>query len=107
MSTRALAATTLTTRQFELVAKALSDPRRVALLEAIGSAEEFPCSRLCEQFPVSKGTISHHMKELLRAGLILARREGQYTLYEVCRDTITGYTNELTRRLGRAGSIAT
>jgi len=93
----------LPTRQFELVAKALSDPRRVALLEAIGSAEEFPCSRLCEQFPVSKGTISHHMKELLRAGLIRARRDGQYKLYEVCRDTIAAYSNELMRRLGAAG----
>ena len=100
MSTRAPAPATLTSRQFELVAKALSDSRRMALLEAIGSAQEFPCSRLCEQFPVSKGTISHHMKELLRAGLILARREGQYTHYEVCRDTLNAYTNELMRRLG-------
>lgn len=94
---------TLTTREFELVAKALSDARRMALLEAIGSAAEFPCHRLCEQFPVSKGTISHHMKELLRAGLIKARREGQYLHYEVCRDTIEAYTNELNRRLGRPG----
>ena len=101
MSTRSSAPATLTTRQFELVAKALSDPRRMALLEAIGSASEFPCHRLCEQFPVSKGTISHHMKELLRAGLITARREGQFISYEVCRETLTGYTNELMRRLGR------
>ncbi len=100
MATRAAAAPTLPNRQFEQVAKALSDPRRVALLEAIGSADEYPCQRLCKQFPVSKGTISHHMKELLRAGLIRSRREGQYKLYEVCRDAITAYTNELTRRLG-------
>lgn len=92
--------TTLTTRQFELVAKALSDPRRMALLEAISSAREYPCHRLCDEFPVSKGTISHHMKELLRAGLIRARRDGQYLHYEVCRDTIAAYTNELGRRLG-------
>ena len=44
------------------VSKALADPRRVALLEAISSAKEFPCSQLCKDFPVSKGTISHHMK---------------------------------------------
>ena len=99
MSTRTVGPPTLPTRQFELVAKALSDPRRVALLEAIGSADEFPCRRLCEEFPVSKGTISHHMKELLRAGLIRSRKDGQYKLYEVCRETITAYTNELMRRL--------
>ncbi len=100
MSTRTVAPLTLTSRQFELVAKALSDPHRVALLEAIGSADEFPCRRLCEQFPLSKGTISHHMKELLRAGLISSRRDGQFKLYEVSRETITAYTHELMRRLG-------
>jgi len=98
MSTRTAPPATLTSRQFELVAKALSDPHRVALLEAIGSADEFPCRRLCEEFPLSKGTISHHMKELLRAGLIRSR---QYKLYEVSRDTITAYTHELMRRLGQ------
>jgi len=87
-------------RQFELVAKALSEPRRVSLLEAIGSAREFPCQRLCHLFPVSKGTISHHMKELLRAGLIRSRSEGQYKYFEVNRDTITAYTEELKRRMG-------
>ena len=85
------------------MAKALADPRRVALLEAIASADEYPCHRLCEQFPVSKGTISHHMRELLRAGLIRARREGQFIHYEACRDTVTAYANELRRRLGHAG----
>lgn len=72
----------------------------MALLEAIGSAKEYPCSRLCDEFPVSKGTISHHMKELLRAGLIRARREGQYLHYEVCRDTLAAYMSELNRRVG-------
>jgi len=76
----------------------------MAIQEVIGSADEFPCHRLCEQFPVSKGTISHHMKELLRAGLIHARRDGQYIHYQVCRETLSGYTNELMRRLGGTGS---
>lgn len=82
------------------MAKALSDPRRVSLLEAIGSEREFACSQLCHIFPVSKGTISHHMKELLRAGLIRSRRDGQYKYFEVDRDTITAYTEELKRRMG-------
>ncbi len=82
------------------MAKALSDPRRVSLLEAIGSAQEFPCQRLCHIFHVSKGTISHHMKELLRAGLIRSRRDGQYKFFEVDRDTIAAYANELKRRMG-------
>jgi len=98
MTPRAVS-TTLTARQFEQVSKALADPRRVALLEAISGAKEFPCSQLCRDFPVSKGTISHHMKELIRAGLIRARRDGQYKIYEVIRETVDAYAEELTRRL--------
>lgn len=89
----------LSARQFELVAKALADPRRMALLGSIGSEREYSCQKLCLHFPVSKGTISHHMKELVRAGLIVSRREGQYRFYEVRRDVLAAYTAELMRRV--------
>ena len=57
----------ITGRQFELIAKALADPRRMALLETIAAERACPCQRLRDQFPVSKATISHHIKELVRA----------------------------------------
>lgn len=93
----------LSAKQFELVAKALADPRRMALLESIGSQREYSCQKLCSVFPVTKGTISHHMKELSRAGLIEARKEGQYQFYEVRREVLAAYTAELMRRVSRIG----
>jgi len=95
----------LSARQFDLVAKALADPRRMALLESIGGEREYSCQKLCFEFPVSKGTISHHMKELVRAGLIQSRREGQYRFYEVRREVLAAYTAELMRRVSRLGSL--
>jgi ArsR family transcriptional regulator len=101
-----MAATTtqplLSEKQFELVAKALADPRRMSILESIGGAREYSCRKLCLNFPVSKGTISHHMKELVRAGLIETRREGQHRFYEVRREVLAAYTAELMRRVARA-----
>lgn len=88
----------LTAKEFELVAKALADPRRMALLEAIASEEECACQKLREEFPVSKATISFHIKELVRAGLVEARREGQFLRCEVRRETLEAYTAELLRR---------
>jgi DNA-binding transcriptional ArsR family regulator len=73
------------------------------LLETIAAEEECPCQRLRREFPVSKGTISHHIKELVRAGLIQARREGLYLHCEVRRDVLEAYTGELLRRLKRTG----
>ena len=92
----------LTPLQFELIAKALADPRRMALLQAIASEEECACQKLREEFPVSKATISFHIKELVRAGLVEARREGQFLHCEVRRDTLEAYTAELLRRTGAA-----
>ncbi|MGE5232053.1 MAG: ArsR/SmtB family transcription factor, partial [Deltaproteobacteria bacterium] len=86
-------------RQFALIGKALADPRRVALLEAIAAeGDECACARIREQFPVSKATISHHVKELVRAGLIDAHRDGQFLQCEVRRDVLAAYTEELLRR---------
>jgi ArsR family transcriptional regulator len=91
---------TLTGKQFDLIAKALADPRRMQVLEVIAGEEECPCQRLREEFPISKATISHHIKELVRAGLIDAHKDGQFLHCEVRRDVIEAYTAELLRRAG-------
>ena len=62
--------------RFARIAKALADPRRFQILEEIANCREVGCQRLCEQFPVAQPTMSHHLKELARAGLIEPWREG-------------------------------
>ena len=94
---------TLTGKQFDLIAKALADPRRMQVLEVIAGEEECPCQRLREEFPISKATISHHIKELVRAGLVEAHKDGQFLHCEVQREVLEAYTAELLRRAG--GSI--
>jgi DNA-binding transcriptional ArsR family regulator len=71
----------------------------MALLESIGSQREYSCQQLCEESGVTKGTVSHHVRELARAGLIAERREGQYMFYEVRRDIVAAYVAELMRRV--------
>lgn len=100
MNTKSTAPASLAPGQFELVAKALADPRRVAVLEAIADEECCACQHLREQFPVSKATISHHIKELVRAGVVEARREGQYLHCVVRRGVLEAYAAELLQRVG-------
>ena len=47
--------------QFDRIAKALADPTRVAVLEAIGREDECPCQQLRDAFPVSKATIASRL----------------------------------------------
>lgn len=91
--------------QFDRIAKALADPRRFALFEAIASGAECPNQRLCHDFPVSKATVSHHLKELTQAGLVESEKDGQFVHYRARRDVIKAYTEELMRRSGENPTV--
>ena len=91
--------TLLAPGQFERIAKALADPRRFAMLETISSALECPNQALCNDFPVSKATISHHIKELVQAGLIEPEREGRAA--SIDGGLVGGRRFERDQRLGR------
>ena len=86
--------------RFARIAKALADPRRFQILEMIANCREVGCQRLCEQFPVAQPTMSHHLKELARAGLIEPWREGQFAFYRFREDVLAAYSTELAGRLG-------
>ena len=86
--------------RFARIAKALADPRRFQILETIANCREVGCQRLCEQFPVAQPTMSHHLKELARAGLIEPWREGQFAFYRFREDVLAEYSLELASRLG-------
>ena len=100
MTPRDTSSSRLAPGQFERIAKALADPRRFARLEAISSSLECPNQSLCNDFPVSKATVSHHLKELVQAGLVEPEREGQCVTYRARQDVVNAYAAEVIRRLG-------
>ena len=93
--------------RFARIAKALADPRRFQILEEIANCREVGCQRLCEQFPVAQPTMSHHLKELARAGLIEPWREGQFAFYRFRADVLQEYVAALATRLGMGSESVT
>lgn len=92
--------------QFQRIAKALADQRRFEIFETIAAGEEMCCGSISDCFPVSQATVSHHLKELIEAGLVEARSEGQFKYLTARRDVLSIYVEELTRRInGRAGGV--
>jgi ArsR family transcriptional regulator len=88
--------------QFHRIAKALADPRRFEVLEVIAAAgEQLCCGAVVERFPVAQATISHHIKELVDAGLVETRAEGQFKYLRARPEVIAEYVIELQQRVGR------
>ena len=81
--------------------KALADPQRFAILERVCRAGggEVACRDIVPLFPVSQATISHHLKELMNAGLIEGRKEGQCLMLSPRPCAVEAYLRHLRQRL--------
>lgn len=70
--------------------KALGDPTRVRLLSLIAAQPEREACicDLTEPVGLSQSTVSHHMKQLVDAGLASREQRGRWAYYRVVEDTL-------------------
>ena len=81
---------------------ALSEPIRIEIVAMIASTEELACTVLDETLPISKSTISYHVKILYHAGLISVRKDGRYYFYRLKREVFDQYVDGFLERLTTA-----
>lgn len=87
-------------RTLHRITRALVDSRRFEILERIASVKgEISCRDLREEIPVSRATLSHHLKELASARLIEIRRQSKYMYLRMQKRTWSEYLRRL-RRIG-------
>ena len=78
--------------------KALADPARVQLLHLVSSSEAAE-SCVCDLTAVlglSQGTVSHHLKVLVEAGLLERERRGTWAWYRLVPNALTALAGTLT-----------
>ncbi len=70
-------------RQNDIAAllKALAHPARVAILEHLLRTNSCVCGDIVAEIPLAQSTVSQHLKELKRAGLIKGKIEGPAVCY--------------------------
>ena len=62
-------------------AKAISHPARIAILQLLLKKQACICGDIVEEIPLSQSTVSQHLKELKKAGLIKGDIEGTKVCY--------------------------
>ena len=80
----------------------LGDPTRIEILRNLSMADEVACTTLDEILPISKSTISYHIKILYHAGLIHVRKDGRYYFYRLRREVFEQYVDGFLDRLAVA-----
>ncbi|HEY2510050.1 MAG TPA: metalloregulator ArsR/SmtB family transcription factor [Polyangiaceae bacterium] len=79
--------------------KALADPTRLGIVERVARVGELSCGQVVDCFDMSQPTISHHVKILTDAGLLVSRSEGKHHFVSVDHGVVTAVAEELARRL--------
>lgn len=75
-----------------LICKALSDANRLKIVEMLADGEKCGC-KLLEAFDITQPTLSHHMKILEESGLVKGEKQGKWTHYSLCCETLKEFKN--------------
>lgn len=70
-------------RELVRALKALADPNRFRMVQEIARAGELTCTEIVERFTLSQPTISHHLKILAVAGILVVRQESKHHFISV------------------------
>ena len=79
------------------ISKALANETRLRIFEAISATDHMNSSEIVSMRGVTAATVSHHLKILSEAGLIICQREGQFVYSKAVPETIEAYTRALAR----------
>ena len=64
-----------------VLAKALGHPARIAILQFLIKSKQCVCGDIVDELPLSQSTVSQHLNELKKAGLIKGNIEGPSVCY--------------------------
>ncbi len=70
-----------TDTQLADIAKALSHPARINILRILNELNSCITGEIVDRLPLSQSTVSQHLKELKRVGLVKGEIEGPRTCY--------------------------
>ena len=85
-------------KKVEKISKALGDPYRIKIMEAIKKEEDWmQCTAIVSMFGLAQSTVSHHVNQLVDADLLIAEKEGRHAKYKINKQMFIDYNKYLSR----------
>lgn len=89
----------MTLKQVEKISKALADATRLKILADMSAKKGcIQCSEIMRVTNLAQPSVSHHVKTLIEAGLIIAEKDGRnhsYNLNKALLRSYTGWMNKI------------
>ncbi|WP_099025344.1 Rv2640c family ArsR-like transcriptional regulator [Mycolicibacterium palauense] len=75
--------------QIALRLKAIADPARVRIMSLLFGAGEQSSGELAAMLDLTESTVSHHLTQLRKAGLVVSERRGMNVFHRPRRDALS------------------
>ena len=88
--------TSLDNKKVEKISKALGDPYRIRIMQAVKEEKDWlQCQAITQMFNLAQSTISHHLSQLVDAELLHAEKDGRHALYKINQEVVGDYVSYL------------
>lgn len=83
-------------KQIEKISKALGDTNRLKILFDMAKHKGcMQCAQITNVLALAQPSVSHHIKTLTDAGLIIAQKDGRHHSYELNKGLMRSYIQKL------------
>ncbi len=79
-------------KKIEKISKALGDPYRLKIMDMIRKQKSgCQCTAIVDTVDLAQSTISHHVKQLVDADLLIAEKDGRNASYQINKEMLDAY----------------
>ncbi|MBO9202331.1 MULTISPECIES: ArsR/SmtB family transcription factor [Niastella] len=88
-------------KKIEKISRALADPHRLRILEKFKKKHDpLYCSEIHDFLDLAQPSVSHHLKQLVEADLLIPEKEGRNLKYNLNQEVLNDYIAFLTTLKG-------
>lgn len=79
-------------KDIERISKALGDPNRLKIVQEVQKQKWMQCCDVCNLVQLAQPSVSHHLKQLIDAGVLLSEKEGRNIKYSIDKENMANYS---------------